>query len=357
MVTLYKNFKYNNNYDYIKTFNNKAEQDTYFNNLSKIYYDDEGDYIREGESFMVEYSHQYLVENNVNYIKYNNGYRDIYAFITEKKYINDEVTEIIHQIDVIQSFMFDFDIKNSFIERKVCAIDEISDFDEGIELGEHIIESEQVLFTKNYTYFAMFNGIKEQQILLNDNGTVTGVAELPYPTAKPQTIIDGIPYPLFFVRLQEEYETPVYTSLDINEGSGVVASARKLIGKPYVYGGNYGALGDMYGNKADGTDCSGLCQWAYYDSGLMANVNIPSSQRWTTYNMIEVGSAIDISQARAGDVIFSNFSSPGVPEHVVLVVSVSGNTVRIIEAQQEGTYILEREITYNSNTMDVRRLL
>ncbi|MDU6982752.1 MAG: phage tail spike protein, partial [Clostridium perfringens] len=40
--------------------------------------------------------------------------------------------------------------------------------------------------------------------------------------------------------------------------NSVVNSARKLIGKPYVWGGNYPPLG-----SDAGTDCSGLMQWAY----------------------------------------------------------------------------------------------
>ena len=42
------------------------------------------------------------------------------------------------------------------------------------------------------------------------------------------------------------------------EQNAIIESARKLIGKPYVWGGNYPPLG-----SSNGTDCSGLCQWAY----------------------------------------------------------------------------------------------
>ena len=122
-------------------FSNKSEQDSYFNSLDKINLYDY-DYIREHEPFEVALSHEYLTNNAVNYLKFNNGYRDIYGFIIEKRYINDEVTDIIFEIDVIQTFMFDFDIKRGFIERKKCSIDEITDFDEGLDLGEHIIQSE-----------------------------------------------------------------------------------------------------------------------------------------------------------------------------------------------------------------------
>lgn len=232
MLTLYKAFKYNNRYDYIKTFSTKEEQDEYFNSLSKIYYDLEGDYIRENEPFMVELSHQYLVENNINYIKFNNGYRDIYGFIVEKRYENDEVTEIIFEIDVIQTFMFDFEIKKSFVERKVCSVDEITDFDEGLDIGEHIIETEHHVFDKDSVYFAMFNGFKEQELIFN-NGKLVSSVDIPYSTAKPQTTIDNILYPIYFMKLLDssEYESATFTDIGISSGGSQIvgdAISKKL---------------------------------------------------------------------------------------------------------------------------------
>lgn len=40
-------------------------------------------------------------------------------------------------------------------------------------------------------------------------------------------------------------------------------NAKALLGKPYVFGGNYPPLG-----KNAGTDCSGLVQWAYHSVGI-----------------------------------------------------------------------------------------
>lgn len=233
MLTLYKAYKYNNRYDYIKTFNSKEEQDSYFNSLTKIYYDLEGDYIRENEPFMIELSHEYLVENNINYIKFNNGYRDIYGFILEKRYINDEVTEIIFEIDVIQTFMFDFDIKKSFIERKVCSLDEITDYDEGLQIGEHIIETEHHIFNKDSMYFAMFNGFKEQELIFNDAGKLVSSVDIPYSTSKPQTTIDNILYPIYFMKLLDssQYEEAIFSDIGIGTGGSQVvgeAISKKL---------------------------------------------------------------------------------------------------------------------------------
>ena len=356
MLTLYQNYIYDNSYNNTKAHSTRQGQRSYFNNLIYKVIEDVN-YIKDYESFVIEEEYETLLMQGINYISFTNEDKEIYAFITRKEYVTDYSTRIYYDIDVLQTFYFDIEISNPFLKRSNSF--NTYDLNDGIETGEHIIESDVVLFEKEYNYYAMFNGIKEQQVILNDNGEVVNVVTLDTNTSSPTTVIDGIPYPLFFMPLKESYEEPTEVTEGVDsDGLGeVVASARKLIGLPYVWGGNYGALGDLYGNKANGTDCSGLCQWAYYDSGLMGNVNIPSSQRWTTYNMIEAGYSVDVSKAKPGDVIFSNFSSPGVPEHVVLIAKVNGLSITIIEAQQEGTNILERTITFDSNTMDIRRLI
>lgn len=224
MLTLYKGFKYDNNYDYVRTFKNKAEQDNYFNSLEHIYCE-EYEYIREYEPFNVELSHAYLTTNGFNYLKFNNGYKDMYAFIIAKNYVNDEVTELEIEIDVIQTFMFDINIKNSFIERKVCNISEISDFDEGIYIGEHSIVEDITVLNKTSKYFAMFNGFKEQELIFNDNGKLISVADIPYSTSKPLTTIDDVQYPLYFMPLleQSQYKMAIYEDIGIGGGGSIVS--------------------------------------------------------------------------------------------------------------------------------------
>ena len=194
-------------------FRTKEEQDIYFDSLEgiKLY---DYDYLREHEPIEINLSHEYLTNNSVNYLKFNNGYRDVYAFIIEKRYINDEVTDIIIEIDVIQTFMFDFDIKRSFIERKKCSIDEITDFDEGLDLGEHIIQSDTVVFNKESQYFAMFNGFKKQKLIFDKDNILKGVELLPYATQKPLTIIDYIQYPCYFMPLASSYAEPLTLAND-----------------------------------------------------------------------------------------------------------------------------------------------
>lgn len=128
------------------------------------------------------------------------------------------------------------------------------------------------------------------------------------------------------------------------EQNAIIESARKLIGKPYVWGGNYPPLG-----SSNGTDCSGLCQWAYNDNGITISR--------TTYTQINEGIEVTVDDLQPGDLVFSNFSSPGVPEHVYLYSGKNSNgELMCVEAPRTGLNIRERVFTWTSS-MRARRIL
>lgn len=106
-------------------------------------------------------------------------------------------------------------------------------------------------------------------------------------------------------------------------GQLVVNSARKLIGKPYIYGGNYTPLGN-----SNGTDCSGLIQWAYNDA---LGKEIPR----TTFDMLDTLKEIDGSNLLPGDLIFPHDGH----------VFIYADNNKVIEAHQTGTFIDEHDYT------------
>ncbi|MBQ7770243.1 MAG: hypothetical protein IJ373_03545, partial [Clostridia bacterium] len=76
------------------------------------------------------------------FTNYPNGKRYFY-FIDNIEYVNDGTVRLKLQIDVIQTYMFDFDFLPCFIERQHTTTDAIGDHtvDEGLELGELITNS------------------------------------------------------------------------------------------------------------------------------------------------------------------------------------------------------------------------
>lgn len=118
--TLYllSNVPLRNDYQHTIDFDNLQAQQTFFDNLvSNVKMpNDDYSYIRETEIINVYKNKDDLI--NCNYLFYNNGGKRYYAFITSKEYVSDECTAITFEIDVMQTFMFDYTIGETFIERE-----------------------------------------------------------------------------------------------------------------------------------------------------------------------------------------------------------------------------------------------
>jgi cell wall-associated NlpC family hydrolase len=70
----------------------------------------------------------------------------------------------------------------------------------------------------------------------------------------------------------------------------------------------------------------------------------------TTYEQIRCGRAVPLTGLRPGDLVFSNFSSPGVPEHVQLYIGAG----QVIEAPQRGVPV---QISSLPSNAQARRVL
>lgn len=134
--------------DYIHTlcFNTPAEQSSYF--LSKTVTEDGNQkrytnfsYQRKDNIIRIPDHYDSLL--NCNYVMYkNSSYSSkwFYAFITDLTYIDDGRTDVKIETDVIQTWLFDYEVQASFIEREHVDNDEIGrhTVPECVEHGEYI---------------------------------------------------------------------------------------------------------------------------------------------------------------------------------------------------------------------------
>ena len=139
------------NYNQI-TFSNATAQYNYFHGLTHLEYDDctyqrKDGVIRyaTGDNLRFEDLLQY------NYCMYkNDSYKDkwFYAFITDIKYINDGMTEITIETDVFQTWQFNINYMNSFIEREHVSNDTIvvHTLPENLETGEFTNHDDKTKF-------------------------------------------------------------------------------------------------------------------------------------------------------------------------------------------------------------------
>ena len=121
--------------------NSKSEQTTYFMNKTKhnltnyTYQRVEKGKARIGINAEALYDCNYMMFQNTSF-----GTKWFYAFITGVEYVNNAVSEITFEIDVMQTWYFDYELKECFVEREHSETDNVGDniVVEPIDIGDII---------------------------------------------------------------------------------------------------------------------------------------------------------------------------------------------------------------------------
>lgn len=146
-----------NDYKHTLFFDTEANQVTYFKSKT-IYTDTDFSYQRKDN--VIRYPKHYDDLSSCNYVMYRNSAYSTkwyYAFITEKTYINDERTDIHIETDVMQTYMFNYTVKPSFVEREHVNDDTVGlhTFPENLEVGEYICEYKDTVTELQDAYYVL----------------------------------------------------------------------------------------------------------------------------------------------------------------------------------------------------------
>lgn len=174
------------------------EAQTYYFNGRMVHTCDNFSYQRKDRVIRYPMDYDELVTKGVNYVAYKNKANTnkwYYAFITKMEYVNEGVTHIHIQTDVIQTWMFDYTVRPSFVEREHCTDDSIGlhTIDEGIEMGEYINVSRYSLPVGNGMVIVMGltkNADDEMEYGGIYNGIYSGLKYLAFPDLVPSLIND-----------------------------------------------------------------------------------------------------------------------------------------------------------------------
>ena len=127
-----------NSYIHTTDYANATAQFTDFMNYRVATYDNYT-YIRNGmvkiEGTMASlYAVNYMLFKNTSYEN-----RWFYAFVTDVSYLNDNTVIISYDIDIMQTWQFDYTVKPSYIEREIVAHDTLFSnlTEEELEIGEY----------------------------------------------------------------------------------------------------------------------------------------------------------------------------------------------------------------------------
>lgn len=142
-------------YNHVKWFNSRAEQQSYMlDHRIKTY--DNCYYVRDGIVNIDAWADDIY---SANYMMFqNSAFSDkwFYAFITEVRYENNRTAEVHYTIDLWQTWWMDCKVGECFVEREHVLDDTVGlhTIPEGLEYGELVVSEESLLtdFSYNVVY-------------------------------------------------------------------------------------------------------------------------------------------------------------------------------------------------------------
>ena len=169
IIKILNNCPLDNTYEDTIYFASEASQQVYFNTLVKYTLTSQSYQRVQRGKMRVEVKAENLYD--CNYLMFQNtsfGNKWFYAFINNVEYVNNITSEIEFEIDVLQTWMFDYELKESYVEREHSVTDVIGEnlIDENLETGEYIYDQyleplDADLYSTSIVVAATFN--KEYQ--------------------------------------------------------------------------------------------------------------------------------------------------------------------------------------------------
>lgn len=199
-IILLKNAPITNNYKDTLWFDSKADQENYFKSLTAF---DLKNYTyqrvnlgvtRVGINAEKLYNCNYMMFQNASF-----GKKWFYAFITKVEYVNNDMSHVFFELDVMQTWLFDHILKQCYVEREHSATDVVGDnvVAENVDIGFYVDETAETtdLFDSYVALLAygnsadgsqyqggyfggLFSGINYLGVLLDDEDGINNLKSL-----------------------------------------------------------------------------------------------------------------------------------------------------------------------------------
>lgn len=152
-IHLIRNVGLDNSYTNTHYFSNVSQQYSYFVSHAKRTLNNYSYVIPSSNVIRVNIKADEIYD--VNYIAFQNtnfGSKWFYAFVNSIDYVSNDVSDIHFEIDVIQTWLTEYQLKPCFIERQHVASDKIGDniVAEPIEIGEYVGNEIETLYLMAY---------------------------------------------------------------------------------------------------------------------------------------------------------------------------------------------------------------
>lgn len=156
-IKILRNVPLDNTYEHTIYFESSSAQSSFFTGKAKYTFEAQSyqrvkrGYIRVATNAENLYDCNYLMFQNSAF-----GSKWFYAFIKSVEYINNGVSEIEFEIDVMQTWHFNYNLQECFVEREHSATDEIGEniVDEKVALGDYVTSHTQTFENVTGHYYA-----------------------------------------------------------------------------------------------------------------------------------------------------------------------------------------------------------
>jgi len=120
-------------------FANKTQRNSYFDSLPKIGEEQSVSYVAKDNVFRSSLPISDLVK--VGYIRFKNTSFEnkwFFAFVTSVDYLNNGVTEVAFELDILMTYLGDYTLTECYIDREHSATDNVGDniIEENLDTGE-----------------------------------------------------------------------------------------------------------------------------------------------------------------------------------------------------------------------------
>ena len=270
-IELFKNLKLDNSYANTMWFANVSAQNTFFVNHRFTQLNNYSYQRKDIGVIRVEGTVASLYD--VNYMRFKNTSFEnkwFYAFVTRVEYVNNATVNMYYTIDVIQTYMFDWQLQQCLIERQHSTTDVAGDnlIPEGLELGDYITDQHGAFWEYEYYSYLVSVGCSNEwfeEIRISDdpqyctramfvgktNGLYSGVAffiidptdstALPYLLERMNTdhMIDAVLSITMIPTVFGFGSDPTHTTLAMDKPVRLDATYtpinKKLLTYPYCY--------------------------------------------------------------------------------------------------------------------------
>lgn len=233
-IYILKNVPLDNTYDHTIYFEDASSQFQWFERKAK--YKLEKQSYQRVQKGVIRVGVRAESLYDCNYVMFQNsafGTKWFYAFIKGIEYVNNNVSEITFELDVIQSWLIntDWELEICFVEREHTYTDEIGSniVPENLEIGDEVIANAIKVFDMNEMGIAIIAGPHENdevhgQLVNNVYTPMQAVAVVP---ARPATISDMDFFVNEYVSKGEEdkiiaiYQYPYWITQALSQSSGV----------------------------------------------------------------------------------------------------------------------------------------